>query len=63
MNIAESRLQCDFCANTIYEEVNHLNDIVIGVYDCNPVFYLGKRLIACPECIKKIKIGKPLRDK
>jgi hypothetical protein len=47
MNIAESRLQCDFCANIIYEEVNHLNQIVIGVYECNPVFYLGKRLVAC----------------
>ena len=41
MNIAESRLQCDLCANTIFEEVNYLNTIVIHIYDCSPVFYLG----------------------
>ena len=63
MNLTESRLQCDFCANYIYEEVNYLNDIVMGIYDCSPVFYLGQRLIACPDCIKKIKEEKSLRNK
>jgi len=63
MNLTESRLQCDFCANCIYEEVNYLNDIIMGIYDCSPVFYLGQRLIACPECIKKIKEEKSLRNK
>jgi len=63
VNIAESRLQCDFCANVIYEECNYLNGIIIGIYKCSPVFYLGKKLIACPKCIEKIKAGKNIREK
>jgi len=55
MNIAESRLQCDFCANVICEEVDYLNNIIIGIYDCKPVFYLGKRLFMCLDCIKKLE--------
>jgi hypothetical protein len=60
MNIAHSQLQCDFCANVIYEESNYLNSIIIGVYDCSPVFYLGRRLIACPICVENIKAGKSI---
>jgi len=63
MNIAESRLQCDLCANVIAEDVFYLNNIIAVVHDCNPIFYLGKRLIACPKCVENIKIGKPIRDK
>lgn len=62
MNIAESVLRCDLCADFIYEELCHLSQIAIGVYDCQSVFYLGKRLIACPKCIKALKEEKGLRE-